>query len=116
MLTRPADLYHMNETEHYFTWSPDSKWIAFGWDPVLHRSEVLLLAADGSERVNLTESGYYDVMPKWIGDGDRILFFSKPRRASQLCHQRLNRAGCVHALHEPGSLGPPTTFPRPNSN
>ncbi|KPP98334.1 MAG: Periplasmic protease [Bacteroidetes bacterium HLUCCA01] len=75
-LLTPADLYHMNETEHYFTWSPDSKWIAFGWDPVLHRSEVLLLAADGSERVNLTESGYYDVMPKWIGDGDRILFFS----------------------------------------
>jgi Tol biopolymer transport system component/C-terminal processing protease CtpA/Prc len=75
-LLGPADLFHMREGEHYFTWSPDGKWIAVSWRPVLHRSEILLLAADGSQRVNLTESGFSETTPKFIGNGDRIMFFT----------------------------------------
>jgi len=36
----------------------------------------LLLAADGSERINLTESGYYDTSPKWMNDGKQMICFS----------------------------------------
>lgn len=75
-LMTPEDLFHMSDGDKYFTWSPDSKWLLFGWSKVLHNSEVLLLAADGSERINLTESGYDDSTPKWVNDGKQMVWFS----------------------------------------
>ncbi|MGC1514969.1 MAG: S41 family peptidase, partial [Maribacter sp.] len=39
-------------------------------------TEVLLISKDGKERKNLTQSGYYDSSPKWMGDGNQILYFS----------------------------------------
>lgn len=75
-LLTPEDVFHMQDGDQYFTWSPDSEWLLVGWRKKLHNAEVLLLAADGSERVNLTESGYMDMSPKWAGDGDRLLWFT----------------------------------------
>jgi len=75
-LMTPEDLFHMGDGDKYFTWSPDSKWLLFGWNKVLHNSEVLLLSADGSERINLTESGYDDSTPKWMNDGKQMIWFS----------------------------------------
>ena len=46
------------------------------WDKLLNNSEVLLMAADGSRRVNLNESGYYDSQPKWANGGSQMLWFS----------------------------------------
>src|SRR5690625_6293780 len=66
----------MRDGDKYFTWSPDSRWLLFGWPKVLHNSEVLLLAADGSRRVNLTESGYQDSSPKWTRDGKQMIWFA----------------------------------------
>jgi len=70
------DLFHMRDGDQNFTWSPDSKWILYSWGRFLHNSEVLLLAADGSKRLNLTESGYYDMVPKWVNDGKQMIWFS----------------------------------------
>lgn len=70
------DLFHMRDGDQYFTWSPDSKWILYSWGRFLHNSEVLLLAADGSKRLNLTESGYYDMTPKWVNNGKQMIWFS----------------------------------------
>lgn len=70
------DLFHMRDGDQYFTWSPDSKWILYSWGRFLHNSEVLLLAADGSKRLNLTESGYYDMAPKWVNNGKQMIWFS----------------------------------------
>lgn len=75
-LLTPEDLFHMRDGDKYFTWSPDSQWLLFGWPKVLHNSEVLLLAADGSRRVNLTESGYQDSSPKWTRDGKQMIWFA----------------------------------------
>jgi tricorn protease len=75
-LLTPEDLFHMREGDQYFTWSPDSNWLLVGWRKLLHNSEVLLLAADGSERINLTESGYREGSPKWVNDGKQMLWFS----------------------------------------
>lgn len=75
-LLTPDDLFHMREGEHYFTWSPDSKWLLIGWRKLLHNSEVLLMAADGSERINLTRSGYMDSSPQWSNDGKKMIWFS----------------------------------------
>ncbi len=75
-LLTPDDLYHMRDGDQYFQWSPDSKWLLVDWGVSLSNNEVLLIAADGSKRQNLTKSGYYDGSPKWIGDGNQILYFS----------------------------------------
>lgn len=75
-LMTPDDLYHMGDGDQSFSWSPDSKWILFDWGKTLSNSEILLLAADGSKRVNLTESGYGDSNPKWVNEGKQMIWFS----------------------------------------
>lgn len=75
-LLTPEDLFTMRDGDKYFTWSPDSKWLLVDWNKLLNNSEVLLLAADGSKRVNLTESGYYDSYPKWMNEGKQMIWFS----------------------------------------
>ena len=70
------DLFHMRDGDKYFTWSPDSKWLLVDWGLLLNNSEVLLMAADGSRRENLTESGYYDSSPKWVNGGKQMIWFS----------------------------------------
>ena len=75
-LLTPEDLFHMSDGDKYFTWSPDSKWLLADWSKLLNNNEVLLLAADGSERINLTESGYNDSTPKWMNEGKQMIWFS----------------------------------------
>lgn len=75
-LLTPDDLFHMRDGDKYFTWSPDSQWLLVDWSKLLNNSEVLLLAADGSKRVNLTESGYYDSSPKWMNEGKQMIWVS----------------------------------------
>lgn len=75
-LLGPQDLFHMRDGDQSFSWSPDSKWLLFEWRSRLSNSDALLLAADGSKRVNLTETGYYETSPKWVNDGKQMLWFS----------------------------------------
>ena len=70
------ELYHMGDGDKYFTWSPDSEWLLVEWDLLLNNSDVLLMKADGSKRVNLNKSGYYDSNPKWVNGGKQMLWFS----------------------------------------
>lgn len=62
--------------DQYYTWSPDGKWIAFNsaegrWPS----SEVALMKADGSgERINITNSGFFDGQPKWAFGGKSLLW------------------------------------------
>ena len=70
------DLFHMSDGDKYFIWSPDSKWLLVDWSKTLSNSEVLLMAADGSKRMNLNQSGYYDYYPKWVNGGKQMIWFS----------------------------------------
>ena len=70
------DLFHMSDGDKYFTWAPDSKWLLVDWSKTLSNSEVLLMAADGSKRMNLNQSGYYDYYPKWVNGGKQMIWFS----------------------------------------
>lgn len=74
-LMTPKDLFTMRDGDKYFTWSPDSKWLLVDWSKTLSNSEVLLIAADGSKRENLTESGYSDSAPKWVDEGKQMIWF-----------------------------------------
>jgi tricorn protease len=75
-LLTPDDLFHQSDGDKYFTWSPDSKWLLADWDKSLSNGEVLLLSADGNQRINLTESGYGDSRPKWVNEGKQMIWFS----------------------------------------
>ena len=75
-LLTPKDLFHMRDGDQNFKWSPDSKWLLVGWGKTLSNGEVLLMAADGTKRVNLNESGYYDYSPKWVNGGKQMIWFS----------------------------------------
>ena len=61
-----------------FEWSPDSRWLLSsyigtgGWNNV----DIALVKADGSEVVNLTESGYSNAMPQWVLGGKGVAYTS----------------------------------------
>ncbi len=75
-LLTPKELYHMRDGDKYFTWSPDSKWLLVDWGKTLSNDEVLLMAADGSKKMNLNQSGYSDYRPKWVNGGKQMIWFS----------------------------------------
>ncbi len=51
-----------------------SEVIGNGHDPY---SDVAIVAADGkSKPVNLTGSGYFNMQPRWVLDGNAVLFLS----------------------------------------
>lgn len=64
--------------DQYFTWSPDSKWIAFNSREGRYgQTEVAVMKSDGSgERRNLTQSGFFDASPKWAFGGKTLLWVS----------------------------------------
>lgn len=59
-----------------YRWSPDSKWLLIdyigvgGWN----NKDIALVKADGSEVVDLTESGYDDSDAQWALDGKAITY------------------------------------------
>ena len=68
--------YHDGDVE--FTWSPDSRWFLTsyigngGWN----NTDIALVAADGSEVIDLTNSGYNDSNPHWAMDGKAMTWES----------------------------------------
>lgn len=70
--------YSYSDGDIRFEWSPNSKWITIsylgvgGWN----NTDVAMVRADGSEVVDLTESGYSDNAGKWTLDGRAVTFVS----------------------------------------
>ena len=61
-----------------YEWSPDSRWIAFGYTPNVHApfGDVGLVRATGGEVINLTNTGYFSDLTGWVMEGNAILFTS----------------------------------------
>lgn len=68
--------YSYTDGDIGFEWSPDSRWILIdyigigGWN----NSDIALVKADGTEVVDLTESGYSDSAPQWALDGKAVTY------------------------------------------
>ena len=68
--------YSYSDGDIDFSWSPDSEWLLstymgpMGWNNM----DIALVKADGSEVIDLTESGYGDYQPKWALDGKAVLY------------------------------------------
>jgi Tol biopolymer transport system component/C-terminal processing protease CtpA/Prc len=62
-----------------FEWSPDSKWIAFEYTPNRHDpySDIGLVSAQGGKVTNLTNSGYTSGNPRWVMNGNAIIFLTE---------------------------------------
>ncbi|MCB0609523.1 MAG: PD40 domain-containing protein [Lewinella sp.] len=70
--------YSYSDGDQYYTWSPDGKWFLVEYlQPRQWISQVgLVSAAGGQEPVNLTQSGYNNLQPKWAMDGKMLTWFS----------------------------------------
>lgn len=70
--------YSYSDGDVAFEWSPDSRWFLTsyigtgGWNNV----DIALVKADGTEIVDLTESGYSDGDPRWVLGGRGLTYTS----------------------------------------
>jgi Tol biopolymer transport system component/C-terminal processing protease CtpA/Prc len=62
-----------------YEWSPDSKWFTLAYVPNKHEpySDIGLVSAQNGTVTNLTNSGYTDTNPRWVMNGNAILFQSE---------------------------------------
>ncbi len=63
-----------------FSWSPDSKWLLLSYTGNKHYpyNDIGIVKTTGGEPIiNLTNSGYTDSSPRWVLDGNAILFSSE---------------------------------------
>ena len=62
-----------------YSWSPDGKWFTLEVIDNMHDpySDVAIVSAKGGKITNITRSGYFDESPRWVMDGNAILFLSE---------------------------------------
>ena len=62
-----------------YSWSPDGKWFTLEVVDNMHDpySDVAIVSAKGGKVTNITRSGYFDESPRWVMDGNAILFLSE---------------------------------------
>lgn len=70
--------YSYADGDQYFSWSPDSKWLLVEFlQDKQWITQCGLVKADGTGTVlNLTKSGHGGAHPKWVLDGNAMLWFS----------------------------------------
>ena len=68
--------YSYSDGDVTFAWSPDSKWLLCSYigDGGWNNTDIALVKADGSEVVDLTESGYSDGNPRWAMGGRALTY------------------------------------------
>lgn len=62
-----------------FRWSPDSRWLALEIIDRKHDpySDVAIINVADGTITNITNSGYFDADPKWVFDGNALMFTSE---------------------------------------
>lgn len=61
----------------WFSWSPDSRWIAFSRTELAWREDVFIVSVEGGEAFNLTDHPNDDYRPIWSRDGRKLFFASR---------------------------------------
>jgi tricorn protease len=60
-----------------YSWSPDSKWIAFSRDDNEFNTDVFIISAEGGDPINISQHPDEDVHPVWSKDGRKLAFYSR---------------------------------------
>ena len=60
-------------------WSPDSKWIAISYIQPEHDpyGDIAVIDVASGKLTKVTETGYFDDEPRWVMDGNALLFLSE---------------------------------------
>ncbi len=91
----PAEYnYSYSDGDQWYQWSPDSKWflVSFGSKERIFWGEVGLVNASGKEAIiNLTQSGYADMVPKWAMDG-KMMIWGSTREGNRIENGFINSA------------------------
>jgi len=67
-----------------FSWSPDSRWIAYATDDFDYNTDIWIVSADGrTVPVNITRHPATDQRPRWSPDGSLLAFISHRRYLNQ---------------------------------
>ncbi len=70
--------YSYSDGDQWYQWSPDGKWFLVQFSPhnLFMNDVALVSAAGGDNPINLTNSGYNDSRPKWILNGNGMIWGS----------------------------------------
>ncbi len=60
-----------------FSWSPDSKWLAFSVEDNEFNQDVYLLNLENGQKYNISQHPDNDYAPRWSADGRRLAFISR---------------------------------------
>lgn len=76
MILDPKYNYSYSDGDMYYSWSPDSKWMLVSYSDKNRRwsTDIGLVNIESGEIHNLTESGYSDNAPKWMMNGEMIIW------------------------------------------
>lgn len=71
--------YRQRNGSFYFTWSPDSRWIALDIIDRKHDpyTDVAIINVETGALTNITNSGYFDEAPQWVLGGNALAFASE---------------------------------------
>lgn len=70
-------MIHTRDGDQNFSWSPDNNWLLFQYDKLLNNSDIALIDATGAQEMKIiVPSGYYDSQPKWVNNGQQIIWMS----------------------------------------
>ncbi|MDE6860321.1 MAG: peptidase S41 [Duncaniella sp.] len=74
-----GETYTARDGDIEVAWSPDSKWLTSAVD--VHKRDpyydIAIINASTGELTNITNSGYMNLSPRWVMNGDAILFASE---------------------------------------
>ncbi len=78
-LLTDTQLYPQTDGGINFAWSPDSKWIAVEINDRKHEpyTDIAVVNVDNPKIINITNSGYFDLKPRWAMNGNAIVFESE---------------------------------------
>lgn len=70
--------YPQRDGDFHFSWSPDGRWIAADIVDRKHDPyyDVALINVASGEVTNITNSGYFDMAPRWVMEGNAIMYSS----------------------------------------
>jgi hypothetical protein len=87
------------------TWSPDGKWIAYksAFGPPGSEEQIMVMAADGSARRQLTSGPGGHTEPSWSPDGSRIAFEVSLDDKSSLWSVALDGSDLQNLSNDPGA-------------
>lgn len=69
--------YKQRDGHFSYDWSPDSKWIALEVTERDPYTDIAIINAEDGTLTNITRSGYFDVQPRWVLDGNALIFASE---------------------------------------